>query len=165
MHNDNSKVTTFSSIILLILKELRLERNMHQAQLAEACDKTPSAWTKIELGQSPLTMEIFFRVCNALQVSPSSVSATAERYLTLLNQNGWGIMFKQLSFDEDDLLKCAKKYYEQQTHKNIINFSFISILNTPTYNLNNNLEISQLFIHIFENCNQNNQPINKNIWD
>lgn len=43
---ENNPTTTLSSVILLILKELRLERNMHQAQVAEACDKTP-----IVLGQ------------------------------------------------------------------------------------------------------------------
>ena len=56
---ENNPTTTLSSVILLILKELRLERNMHQAQVAEACDKTPSAWTKIELGKSPLSMDFF----------------------------------------------------------------------------------------------------------
>lgn len=60
MMNDDSKVTSFSSMTLLLLKELRLERNLHQAQLAEICDKTPSSWTKIETGKSPLSMEIFF---------------------------------------------------------------------------------------------------------
>ena len=80
MSDNEQKFTSLSSITLLVLKELRLERNIHQAQLAEICDKTPSAWTKIETGKTPLTMEVFFRVCNGLAVSPSAVLATAERY-------------------------------------------------------------------------------------
>ena len=57
--NEN-KVSSFSTIVLLLLKELRLERNIHQAHIADYCDKTPSAWNKIESGKNTLSMEIFF---------------------------------------------------------------------------------------------------------
>jgi len=148
--SENNLTTTLSSVILLILKELRLERNMHQAQLAEACDKTPSAWTKIELGKSPLSMEIFFRVCNTLQVAPSSVLTTAERHSTLLSQNNWWIMSKQLDFDNDDLLKKAQLYYSSENYKsrqpqyNHYNI----ILNEPVYLQYGKIQISPVFEYI-----------------
>ena len=158
MNENHIKTTTQSSLILLILKELRLEKNMHQAHLAEACDKTPSAWTKIELGQNPLTMEIFFRVCNALQVPASSVLATAERHSALLSQNSWGIMSKQLDFDEDNLLKCIKQYYESQEYKNRTRqYYFNIILTQPVYNLDGDIQISPVFSYILNNCDQNNK--------
>lgn len=49
--------SNFSTLVLLTLKDYRLERNIHQGLLAQAIGKTPSAWTKIENGQSPLTVD------------------------------------------------------------------------------------------------------------
>lgn len=161
MH-ENNPTTTLSSVILLILKELRLERNMHQAQLAEACDKTPSAWTKIELGKSPLSMEIFFRVCNTLQVAPSSVLATAERHSALLSQNNWWIMSKQLDFNDDDLLQKAQKYYSSESYKNRQpTYYYNTILNEPVYLQNGQIQISPLFEYVL--TPQSNKSLEKNI--
>jgi transcriptional regulator with XRE-family HTH domain len=138
MYQNDSKVTSFSSITLIVLRELRLERNIHQAQVAEICNKTPSAWTKIETGKNPLTMDIFFKVCIALNVSASSVLATAERYAALLTQNGWGIMSGELPFSEDMLLQEAQEYYGSAGYRARIPVSswntFISVLNGPIYN-------------------------------
>ncbi|WP_114743499.1 helix-turn-helix domain-containing protein [Vibrio cholerae] len=137
--NDNDhKVTSFSSITLVILRELRLERNVHQAQVAEICGKTPSAWTKIETGKSPLTMELFFKVCIALNVSASSVLATTERYAALLSQNRWGVVSQQLSFEEDLLLQEAQSYYSSSGFRNRVPTTswnmYLSVLNGPFYN-------------------------------
>ena len=147
MHEN--KVTTISTITLLLLKELRLERNMHQANLADICDKTPSAWNKIEAGKSPLTMEVFFRICQAFPVSPSYVLATAERYASLFSQEGWGIMSKQLDFNDDLLLKEAHEYYSSsgfRARHPRQNWNMnVSILNGPFYNQNGTIEISEVF--------------------
>ena len=144
--NENN-VTTFSSITLLILKELRLERNIHQAQIADMCDKTPSAWTKIETGRSPLSMEMFFRVCNGLQVSPSAILSTMERYATLLSQNGWAVISKLLEFNEDMLLTDAQEYYSSPGFKAAQHrFTFNSILNGPIYNLDGTVTPIPVFL-------------------
>lgn len=134
MADNETKVTSFSSITLLILKELRLERNIHQAHVAEICDKTPSAWTKIETGNSPLTMEVFFRVCNALAGSSSAVLATAERYAALLSQNEWGVISKRLELNEDALLGKAQEYYSSLGFRSRILMNFNSVLCGPIYN-------------------------------
>ena len=158
--NESNLATTLSSVILLILKELRLERNMHQAQLAEACDKTPSAWTKIELGKSPLSMEIFFRVCTTLQVASSSVLATAERHSALLSQNNWWIMAKQLDFNEDNLLQLAQSYYSSENYKNRQPIHYYNtILNEPVFLSNGHVQLSPLFDYILDN--QSNKTLKK----
>ena len=132
--SESTAVTSLSSILLLIIKEVRLERSMHQAQLAEACGKTPSAWTKIETGRSPLTMAIMFRVCNQLAIAPSSALATAERYATLLAQHNWGIMSEQIDFNEDVLLVKAAEYYDSVEFKNRTPYDrFYTVLYTPTF--------------------------------
>ena len=142
--NENT-VTTFSSISLLILKELRLERNIHQAQVADMCDKTPSAWTKIETGRSPLSLEIFFRVCNGLGVPFSAVMATMERYATLLSQNGWAVISKQLDFNEDSLLSEAQEYYSCAGFRNRSTIFRNSVLNGPIYNVDGTVTPIEVF--------------------
>jgi len=147
MNTNENNVTTFSSITLLILKELRLERNIHQAQIADMCDKTPSAWTKIETGRSPLSMEMFFRVCNGLKVSPSAILSTMERYATLLSQNGWAVISKLLDFNEDLLLKEAQEYYSSPGGKGYSRLlSFNSVLNGPIYNLDGSITPIPVFL-------------------
>jgi transcriptional regulator with XRE-family HTH domain len=146
--NNELKVTTFSTITLMLLKEVRLERGIHQAQTADMCDKTPSAWTKIETGRSPLTMEIFFRVCNGLHVAPSAVLATMDRYAVLLSQNGWGVISKELDFNEDLLLKDAQDYYASsgfRSRASIPTFGFNSVLNGPIYNPNGSITLAPVF--------------------
>ena len=147
--NDN-KVTSFSTIVLLLLKELRLERNIHQAHIADACDKTPSAWNKIESGKNPLSMEVFFRVCQAFQISPSSILATAERYRTLFSQHGWEIMSKNLDFNEDLLLKEASEYYSSAGYRARISNTLLSVLNGPFYNQNGTVTISEVFQFVLD---------------
>ncbi|MBL0703302.1 MAG: helix-turn-helix transcriptional regulator [Sulfurospirillum sp.] len=146
---NEDKITTLSSIVLLLLKELRLEINVHQAHIADICDKTPSSWNKIESGKSPLTMEVFFKVCQAFQVSSSYVLATAERYAGLFGREGWAIISKQLSFDDDALLKDAQKYYSTLGYKTRIpRISFninVSVLNGPFYNQDGTVDISEVF--------------------
>ncbi|WP_274061820.1 helix-turn-helix domain-containing protein [Vibrio parahaemolyticus] len=124
---------------------MRLERNIHQAQVADMCDKTPSAWTKIEKGKSPLPMEMFFRVCNGLQIS----LATMERYATLLSQNGWGVISKQLDFNEDQLLKEAQEYYASPGFRSRASFPTLtdnSVLNGPVYNLDGTVAPNPVFL-------------------
>lgn len=159
------KVTTFSSITLVLLKELRLERNIHQAQIADMCDRTPSAWTKIETGKSPLPMEMFFRVCNGIQVPPSAVLAAMERYAALLSQNGWAVITKQLEFNEDTLLIEAQEYYSCAGFKarhTIAPVAYSSVLNSPIYNMNGTVSPIPVFAFaLFEEAK--NHQINWNL--
>jgi len=152
MIENDQKFTTLSSITLLILKELRLERNIHQAQLAEICDKTPSAWTKIETGKSPLTMEIFFKVCSGLSVPSSAVLSATERYAALLSQNYWGVMSKQIGFNEDSLLKEAQEYYSSpgfRSRSYFVTFGYnVSILSGPIYNQDGSINPADVFLYV-----------------
>lgn len=148
---NESKITSFNSITVLLLKELRLERNFHQAQMASFCDKTTSVWTKIETGRTPLSLEILFVVCNVLSVTPSSVLATTERYASLLSQDQdkWGVVPKQLEFTEDLLLKEAQEYYSSQGFRSRMpqmawNMN-VSVLNGPFHNPDGSISLNPVF--------------------
>ena len=116
--------TSYSSILLLILKEIRLERGIHQAVYAQMANKTPNMWSKIENGHSPLTMDTFLNICTCLGVSPSVVMATTERYVSYLTSSlysdgvsdRWAVL-NALNVEEDDLLKLSRYYYESPGFK------------------------------------------------
>ncbi|HCR4046626.1 TPA: helix-turn-helix transcriptional regulator [Citrobacter freundii] len=131
------KITTFSSICLIILRELRVERGIHQAQVADWIGKTPSAWTKVESGKSPLHFELFIRVCFSFQVQPSAVMATAERYAALLRQYKWAVLATELNSNEDALLLLTQEYWGSPGFRagNTPAGSWgYSVLNGPLYN-------------------------------
>lgn len=142
-------LTSFETITLLILKEIRLERGVHQAQVAERCGKTASAWTKIENGDNSLSLPLFFQACNALGVNISSVIATAERYASLISNHKWCILTGSLENTENDLLKMAQSYYSSPGFKSripVLHWNFnINALNTPIYNQDGSVNIIDVF--------------------
>ena len=135
MTNDEAKITTHTSICMILLRETRTERGIHQAQVADWIGKTPSAWTKVEAGKSPLQFETFIRVCNSMHVMPSAVMATAERYAALLSQNGWAVIASELDFDKDGLLLEAQEYWASPGCRSVASnrWSFTSVLNGPIH--------------------------------
>jgi len=136
-----------------VLKEVRIERNIHQAQVAEVCGKTPSAWTKIETGRNPLSMDIFYKVCTALSVSFSSVLSTTERYAALIGQSGWGVLTSPLPFDEDVLLNEASNYYSSPGFRNKAQnngWGFGSVLNGPIYNTDGSITLMEVFRFVLD---------------
>lgn len=148
MSEKNQNITTITSICVILLREVRTERNIHQAQVADWIGKTPSAWTKVEAGKSPLQFETFIRVCNSMQVAPSAVMAAAERYAALLSQSGWAILTSELSLDEDELMASAQKYWSSLGHRSQQATSwgnYISVLNGPIYNMDRSITLAAVF--------------------
>lgn len=162
---EESKITTITSICVVLLREVRAERGIHQAQVADWIGKTPSSWTKVEAGKSPLQFETFIRVCHSMQVAPSAVMATAERYAALLSQSGWAVITSDLPFEEDGLLIKAQKYWaspgcrNQPEHR----WAFTSVLSGPVYNIDRSVTIAAVFQfaldHMFEDAQLNQMPL------
>lgn len=136
--SETQNITTYSSICMILLRELRIERGIHQAQVADWIGKTPSAWTKVEAGKSPLQFETFVRVCFSFQVQPSMVMATAERYAALLRQYHWAVLASELALGEDLLLSRAQEYWGSPGFRvssaTPAGWSVPSVLNGPLYN-------------------------------
>lgn len=109
-----TKNSNYSTILLLIFKELRLERSVHQGHVAQMVGKSPSAWNKIENGQSPLSMDVFFGACSALQIYPSYAIGLAENLIKLFNQSGYYFQPGTLEDDEDDLLPLVISYFSSK---------------------------------------------------
>lgn len=111
------KTTCLQTIVAIVLKELRLERGVHQAQVADFINKTPSAIAKIEMGQMTLSIENFYAIALAHGVSGSQVLFAAEHYAQLLATTGsWYI--SRNSPEVDDLLSAASMYYSSMEYRN-----------------------------------------------
>ncbi len=152
MIDDESKVTTFSTICVILLREVRMERGIHQAQIADWIGKTPSAWTKVEAGKSPLSFETFLRVCGTMQVNASTVMATAERYAAMLGnrwgQKGWTVLYSEIDLNEDALMHAAQEYWSSPGFRNqqLTRLNFQSVLNGPIYNADGTTMIAPVFL-------------------
>lgn len=100
----------FSTLMLLCLKDIRLERGIHQAHVAQAVGKTPSAWAKIESGQSPLQFDTFIGACVGLTLNPAHMMQTVERLMAIFNRHNWYFQAADLG-GEDELLPLMQEYF------------------------------------------------------
>lgn len=143
-----NQITTWGSFCAILLREARVERNLHQAQVADALGQTASAWTKVEIGKSPLQFETLFRVCSFLRTQPSTVMGVAERYGMIFQQHGWGVLFSQPnSLEQDHLLELAQAYWSSPGGRNAspVLWMNTSILGGPTYNPDGTMSIAPVF--------------------
>ncbi|KWF20382.1 helix-turn-helix domain-containing protein [Burkholderia pseudomultivorans] len=131
---DETKMTTFQSICTIILRELRVARGIHQAVLADHCGKPPSFWEKIESGKTKLDFETLLRVCRGLDIVPSVVMQTAERYTWALRDRGWSVVFTDIG-SADVLMEQAPKYWTSPGYRFWSSSSSVgpSILDTPRW--------------------------------
>jgi transcriptional regulator with XRE-family HTH domain len=144
MTTDETCHTTQTSLCLILLRETRLERGIHQAHIADALGKSPSAWTKTETGRSPLTFEDLFRACRAMNIWPSALMAAMERYEQFFIGHKWAVVSKTLAFDEDLLLREAQEYYGSPGFRSRnTNWGF-SALNGPHW-FNNTVTVPDIF--------------------
>ena len=101
----------------MILKEIRLEKGVHQGVIADRIGKSPSAWTKIENGQSSLTFDVFIVACTALQVHPSHVISLMDKLLPLFSASIFYFQSGTLDDKEDDLLPLVSSYFSSKGYE------------------------------------------------
>ncbi|MCB1680923.1 MAG: helix-turn-helix transcriptional regulator [Rhodospirillales bacterium] len=80
--------TSYPAIVGKLLENLRKERNLKQQDVAGMLGLTQSAWSRIERGQSGLSMELLVRVCDLLETRPHEVLADADKARTGLIAQG-----------------------------------------------------------------------------
>lgn len=71
--------TTYPAIVGQVLAKHRGDRNLTQTQLAQALGMKQSAWSKIERGATPLTIEHLAQAADVLEVSPGQILAETDR--------------------------------------------------------------------------------------
>jgi hypothetical protein len=81
--------TTFPAVVGTVLQAIRKARKKEQRELADALGmKSISAWSKIESGDTAITIEQLAVAAAVLDVTPSQVLAEAEDNLTVLAMRG-----------------------------------------------------------------------------
>lgn len=153
------KSTCMSGLTLLVLKELRLERGIQSAYIAEHVGKSPSAWAKIETGKSAFPMDSLFQAARAIWTPASVIIGAVERYSTILGQSGWAILNSSLSAEDDLLLTEAQRYYDsagfkrrfQPAHGHVGFTGFgISVLNSPIFYPDGSIQLIDVFRFILD---------------
>lgn len=129
--SNQEKSTCFHTICRLLLKELRQERNIQQAHISQLLARSPSSWSKVETGETPLSLDHLLTACTACQVWPSALFQTAQNYMALLNQHGWYVAVHgtPLNKEEDLLSLLADQYYASPA--SVQQFQLYPILQTP----------------------------------
>lgn len=129
------KSTSIHTIIRILLKELRLERQVQQAQIGVLLGKSASVWSKVESGESELSLDHLVTGCTACQAWPSDLLQTAQNYMTLLQQYGWFVASHGSALPKsEDLLSIAADEYYSFVAKNrspVPTFSRYQVLQTP----------------------------------
>jgi transcriptional regulator with XRE-family HTH domain len=132
------KSTSYYTIIRILLRELRIERKVHQAQICQLLGITGitgSTWSKVESGEIQLTLEHVLTACFACHVLPSELFQTAQNYQNLLCNHGWYVAAhgSALPKEEDKLSIDANAYYSF-IYKNSFKRSWLpcyEVLQTP----------------------------------
>ncbi|MYN39175.1 helix-turn-helix domain-containing protein [Duganella sp. FT109W] len=130
----HEKGTSVHTISRILLRELRQERNIQQAHISHLLGKaSTSSWSKVESGDTPLTLEHLLTACTACQVWPSEFFKTVQDYTALLEQHGWFVAAhgSPLPKEEDHLSMAAANYYAATSNKAQSTWRHFSVLQTP----------------------------------
>jgi transcriptional regulator with XRE-family HTH domain len=80
--------TTYQSVIGRILVKFRKALNIDQSVLAASAGVTQSTWSRIERGESPLTVSQLAKASESLRVHPSNILIEAEQAISELKKQG-----------------------------------------------------------------------------
>lgn len=102
-----SAVATFPSVVGLVLEAVRKERGLSQGEIAPIVGVAVSTWSRIENGESALTVEQLAKAAQVLQTLPSSILRAAEEKLVDLKNHGVTISADRISNEEIKTIKSA----------------------------------------------------------
>ncbi|WP_343668592.1 helix-turn-helix transcriptional regulator [Paraburkholderia heleia] len=141
---DEQKITTYHSICAVVLRELRVQRSMHQAQVADHFSKPPTVWQDVESGKKKIDLETLLRVCRGMFVAPGLIMQIADAYEQFIRSYGWSVVVTDLA-GADALIKLANDYWKSPGCRAKQEFG-TPILNVPFQQQNNGwLHISEVF--------------------
>jgi len=96
MSNDNLKpATTYPAIVGRILVSLRKDAGIGQDQLAEAIGITQSTLSRVERGESALTVEQLALVAKKLNDKASNILVMADDAVEELNAQGINVQYER----------------------------------------------------------------------
>lgn len=132
----SEKSTSFHTVCRLLLKEIRIEKGVTQAHISQLLGRaSTSSWSKVESGETPLTLDHILTVCTACQTWPSALFLTAQNYMSVFTQNGWYVAAhgSTLVKEDDALGIAADQYYSLSSSSKVQtpNLGRFQVLQTP----------------------------------
>lgn len=92
-------VASFPALVGAVLSSIRKSQGRSQADLAEALSLNVSTWSRIENGESALTVEQLALAAEVLGVSPSAVLRTTEEKVVELSKRGIATSVNRANFE------------------------------------------------------------------
>ena len=93
--NQNPRMATTSNAVLgHLLALVRRRRHLTQAQVAEALGLAGSTWSRVEKGETPITVEQLRVVANKLDVDAATLLVLAEQAEEALRGSGFLVGFE-----------------------------------------------------------------------
>lgn len=134
MNIDEKKITTYHAICAVVVREYRVQRNIHLAQVADYMAKSPSAWQDIESGKKKIDFDSLLRVCRGLRVPPASIMQIADAYEHFLRFCDWSVVVSDVG-GSDVLITRASEYWKSAGCRAAQGFRSFSqpILDRPQY--------------------------------
>ncbi|MEO9387104.1 hypothetical protein [Chromobacterium phragmitis] len=123
-------VTTLNTITLIILRQLRHEKRIHPAILAQNIGKTLSDLEKIEAGRLQLSFADFMQILVALNTAYGPVIESALQHAALLQRRNWVVLGRVGVIEQDDLMKSADAFWSSEESTIPKPAGFETVLNT-----------------------------------
>jgi transcriptional regulator with XRE-family HTH domain len=89
MQNGQIKtITTYPAVVGSVLAQMRTEQGLHQGEVANAVGVTQATWSRIENGQSNVTVEHLRMAADKLGIQPSQILLNADRHAANIQMGG-----------------------------------------------------------------------------
>jgi transcriptional regulator with XRE-family HTH domain len=86
--------TTFRAVLGKVFEAQRISTKKNQQEFADAIGTSQSAWSRVETGQSSLSVEEFVIVCKALRLSPIDALNRVRRSVDYLQGRGVQVVMR-----------------------------------------------------------------------
>lgn len=94
--------TKYRAILGKVLETQRNALKKNQQEFATEINASQSAWSRVETGQSSLSVEEFVVVCQALKLRPEEALQRVHRSIDYLQKRGVRVVMRPGKDDEDD---------------------------------------------------------------
>lgn len=92
-------ITTYPAVVGAFVATKRKERGFSQGEIAEKVGLTISTWSRIENGETALTIEQLAQVAHALSMTPGELMVTIDGIMIELSKKGIGTNIERVSSD------------------------------------------------------------------
>lgn len=87
--------STYAALVGAVITQLRGDLKISQAELANTVGISQPAWSRIEKGESALTIDQLARAAKKLGAQPSEILNTAEKTIAEMKQQGLEVSYEK----------------------------------------------------------------------